>query len=758
MITDRSITTVANIHNCIASRQSDVVKQLIYAIANDAGEIGESLLEEELLPSNKLGVQYIEMLSWFIEACSYVENEMDIPAIIPDELYDKLVERMVNVGGVQQIGSPTSNVVGMSDRQHKFPELRGSLAKVHFLWEKDVPEKDTRRSLEWYLGNIVRQMNTASLPVGETEVIVDIKFDGVSHIIEGHGSEFKHILTRGDVMNNMGKDLTPLFNRFFPSDPDDDSNLGIHTDEMIACMDLDMIPADIWEPNTDFGIKVETYMPTNLFDEFKNALNIKRCNRRSAVTSICNQSPSNIPKETRKYDPDSLSRFLLMKHFQIATYHKMELVGRENDWIFVGKINGRYQYLYTEQAPTTINLRNIPDCITTLSKGISAVKELARITNTPCDGAVITFIDQNIVDLLGRKDNKNMFQVAFKFPAGEEITTVEGVDFQVGPIAGRITPVARLKPIVINGNTISNVTVSNKDKLNRLNLHVGDEVLIRYDIIPSIFKPKTCKESKGESIVFPEECPICGGNVIDEVCSNPDCPAKVVGHVLNFVDKIKIKGGIGLETIELLVDNGLIRDIGDLYRLVYHRDELCNLPRLGETSVNNILSGISAARKLYPHQILGSIGISYIGLKTMEKICRKVDLIGSMDKLDDILIPMCGIAGIGEKTACMVIDGIRRKKALIDDICRNVEILPYEEEPEYTARVCFTSIEDDEFKEFLKTKGVKIHDTLIKAVDTLIVPDILPAKATTKMTKAKERGVPMISLSAAKERWGYGKQ
>lgn len=756
MISERMILAISNIHRCIASKQTDLVKQLIYEIANDVEEVGEDLLKDEVLPQNKAGADYIDFLKWYIEACSYVEEELAIPAVISDEMYDKLIERLADVGGFQQIGSPTSNIVGMTDRAHKFPELRGSLAKVHFLWEKDVPEKDTRRSLEWYLGNIVRQMNAAGLSIGKTVVSVDIKYDGVSHIIEGVNNSFVHVLTRGDVTNNMGKDLTPLFNRFFPDNLDDETDMSLCTDEMIASMNLSMIPADIWDYGEEFGIKVETYMPTDMFDEFKKTLDVKRCNRRSAVTSICNQTPSNIPRETRKYDPNSLSRFLRMQHFQISTYHKMELDGRENDWVFVGKLNGRYQYLYTDGPSCEIDLRNISSCVTELSGEINAVKEIARVMNIPCDGAVITFLDQSIVNLLGRKDNKNMFQVAFKFPAGEEITTVEGVDFQVGPIAGRITPVVRLKPIVINGNTISNVTASNADKLNRLHLHIGDEVLIRYDIIPSIFKTDNCKETDGELIEFPEACPICGGKIVNEVCSNYDCPAKTVGHVLNFVDRVKIKGGIGVETIELLVEKGFIKGIGDLYRLMYYKKELCELPRLGETSVENILSGISAARQLYPHQVLGSIGIPNIGLKTMEKICRRINLIGNLDYLNETMVPMCKISGIGEKTASMVISGIQRKKDVIEDICRNIELKPYEPEPTYTAHVCFTSVEaGDDFKRFLETKGVKEHDSLTKSVEFLIIPDEPLPKESVKMKNAKKWGIPMITLSDAKERWGY---
>jgi NAD-dependent DNA ligase len=753
MITEKMIDTVSSIHLCITNKLSDVVEQQVLSLANDAEEIGESLLDEDVLPQNKKGVLYNEMISWFVEICSYVENEMDIPAIISDELYDKLVERMINVGEAQPIGSPTSVIIGIDTRPHKYPELRGSLAKVHFLWDTEIPKKDTRKSLEWYLNNVVRQMKASGDNVDLTKVpiSVDIKYDGVSHIIEGSGKEFQHVLTRGDVYNNLGKDLTPLFSRFFPNEDEK----GIKTNSMASNMKLDKLPASIWEDGLDYGIKVETFMTSQRFNLFKEEYNLNRCNRRSAVMSICNQVPdSEEPDEFYKKQV----QFLRMQSFQIATSKEIELDDEtvEKDWHSIGKFNGHYNYIYTE-GEDTIDLTDIESCVKYLGKEIELTRTLADTWSIPCDGAVITILDQSFINVLGRKDNKNMFQVAFKFPAGEEKTTIEDVDFQVGPIVGRLTPVARLKPIVINGNTISNVTVSNQAKLERLHLHKGDEVLIRYDIIPSIFKSKDCKETDNPLIEFPTECPVCGGIVKDEVCINPDCPSKVVGHILNYIGRLNIKGGLGIEKVVQLVDVGLLNGIGDLYRLYLHRDEMCKLERWGETSVDKILSGISEAKSLYQHQILGSIGIPGVGLKTMEKVCRKLNIIGNLDNLDELYIPMCSIGGIGPKSASAIIEGIKKKTPLIEDICCNVDIRQYEsEEDKYTTSVCFTSTHDtEEFEKFLDSIGVKVNDTFTKSTEYLIVPDLRMEKPSTKMVKAEKWNTPMIKLKEAKIKWGY---
>lgn len=753
MLNEQMLATVLQAHTAIEHDLRDVIEEMVYEI--DGEGIAEELLEDDVLPKNKYNVTYHDALNYFIGLCSYVEEKTSVPAIIDDTLYDKLVAKTIELGGRQPIGAPSSNIISIDERSHKFPELRGSLAKVHFLYDREVPEKDSRSSLEHYLNGVVRQMKAAGLPIGETPISVDVKRDGVSHIIEGEGEEFKHILTRGDVDNNRGKDLTPLFKQFYPESGTD----GIDVSMMIGCMNLHLIPADIWNHGNEFGIKVETYMKTDAYESFKKAFDIKRCNRRSAVVSICNQAPIKDFDKTEEPNPwDKYSKYLRMDHFQIACTKPIKLDEYSSEtimWYPIGKINGHYNYLYVEQ-PDTIDLRDIPACVESINSAIGAVKREVGITKVPCDGAVVTFLDPKIIELLGRKSDKNMFQVAFKFPAGEEKTIVENVDFQVGPIAGRITPMARLKPIRINGNRISNVTISNAAKLERLNLHIGDEVLIRYDIVPTIFKPEGCKEMVGEPVAFPTKCPICDGPVVNECCSNDDCPSKAVGHIMNFIKKRDIKGGIGLETVVLLVDRGYLTSIGDLYRLYQHRKELCDLPKLGEASVANILDGISESRKMFPHQILGAIGIPNIGLKTMEKICKKINILGNIDNLSDLYTAMLAIPGIGEKTIPMVIEGIEKKRSLIEDICRNVDIVPYDNEKKYDATIYITSVKNKaDFKEYLESINIKVADSFTKTTDVLVIPDEPTEKPLPKAVKAEKWGIPIITLSEAKERWDY---
>lgn len=751
MITEKTIQTICTIHNCIQNNLKDII--LEYTSTMNSEEIAENLIGDDILPQNKNGISYPELLKWFIELCSYIEEETNSPAIISDEMYDKLVAKLIDIGEEQPIGSPISITAGLDEKPHEFPELRGSLAKVHFIWEREIPKKDSRKSLEGYLKNVVRQMKLANIPVGKTTISLDMKYDGVSHIIEAYNKEFQHILTRGDVGANMGKELTSIFTKFFPSNIDETSNdTTIDTESMTSNMQLKDVPIELWSMDSKYGIKVETYMLTDLYEKYELKSNDKKCNRRSAVVSICNQSPDNV-----SYN-DNRSSYLRMMHFQISSEKPIDICdtnGRLGNWYPIGKVNGRFQYLYVKNT-MTVDLSDIDGICEMISNMKEDLRQESERLNIPIDGVVLTLLDGKLVELLGRKNDKNMFQVAFKFPAGVKKTIVDCVDFQIGPIAGLLTPVARLKPIKINGNTISNVTVCNKAKLERLNLHEGDEVIIQYDIIPSIFKDSTCKESDNPVIKFPTHCPMCGGTIENERCTNPDCPSKLIGHIINFIDKNRIKGGIGIQTIVDLVEYGFLDSIGDLYRLYQRRDELYNLPGYGKTSIDNLINGISESRKMYPHELLGSIGIPSIGLKKMEKICRNLNVIGNLDHLEDLLIPAINIPGIGEKTAKLALIGIESRKDLIEDLCSNIELLPYSNKKTNGESVCFTLVRDTDFEKFLEDNGVSIKNSVTNDLTVLIIPDGIIHASSSKIKKASEKGIDIITITEAKKRWKYG--
>ena len=302
----------------------------------------------------------------------------------------------------------------------------------------------------------------------------------------------------------------------------------------------------------------------------------------------------------------------------------------ENDtgWVYIGKLFDHHQYINiysTEMAFDVISIKDfaenmdsypVGDCI----KGIQATAS----DLVPIDGVVFTLLDDEFIKALGRSSNKNKFQVAFKFPQGVKKTILKNVEFPVGPTAGTITPLAIVEPVKINGNTITNATLSNFEKMERLDLNIGDEVIIKYDIIPKLEKDDSCKKGNGQKIVRPTCCPVChhdlnGGSR----CLNPDCDAKLSGKIYNYVKKMRIKG-IGKKVVEKFVDRGFISSIGDLYRLPNYVEEISKLPGFGIASFSNIVTGIFSKVTVYPHEFLGAIGIPDVSTETMKKVCLEM--------------------------------------------------------------------------------------------------------------------------------------
>ena len=166
-------------------------------------------------------------------------------------------------------------------------------------------------------------------------------------------------------------------------------------------------------------------------------------------------------------------------------------------------------------------------------------------------------------------------------------------------------------------------------------------------------------------------------------------------------------------------------------------------------------NGISDAREMYPHQIFGGVGIPNIGMRIFEKVCKEVDLITNLYKLNEISESLSKIKGIGEKTVEALIDGINENMTVIEDLLKNITIKPYDKDEVITDVVCFSNVRDAEFEKFLEDNHVKVSESLTKKVTVLIIPDEPVEKKTTKMQKAEDNGITIITISEAKERWKY---
>ena len=244
------------------------------------------------------------------------------------------------------------------------------------------------------------------------------------------------------------------------------------------------------------------------------------------------------------------------------------------------------------------------------------------------DGIVYKVDDIALQRKLGEVSRAPRWAIARKFPAQEETTTLLNVEFQVGR-TGTITPVARLDPIFVGGVTISKATLHNRDEIARLGIGIGDKVSVRRagDVIPQIVSVvKSANDSKKSIIRFPTRCPVCGSAVEeigDEVairCSGGlACSAQLKASIRHFASRRAMDiEGLGDKLVDQLVDEGLISDIFDIYKL--RAEELSKLERMGEKSARNLVSAIEHSKSLPLPRFLFALGILDVGEVTAQNI------------------------------------------------------------------------------------------------------------------------------------------
>lgn len=246
------------------------------------------------------------------------------------------------------------------------------------------------------------------------------------------------------------------------------------------------------------------------------------------------------------------------------------------------------------------------------------------------DGIVFKVNSLALQQRLGFVSKAPRWAIARKFPAQEEITQLEGVDFQVGR-TGAITPVARLQPVFVGGVTVSNATLHNSDEVARLGVKIGDTVVVRRagDVIPQVVSVVESKRpADAQAIVFPEACPVCGSAVERE----PDeavlrcmgglvCAAQQKAAIKHFASRKAMDvDGLGDKLVEQLVDEGLIHNVADLYRLTL--EQLMPLERMAEKSALNLLAALDKSKATTLPRFLFALGIREVGEATALNLAR----------------------------------------------------------------------------------------------------------------------------------------
>lgn len=256
------------------------------------------------------------------------------------------------------------------------------------------------------------------------------------------------------------------------------------------------------------------------------------------------------------------------------------------------------------------------------------------------DGTVISVNDNAIYRESGIVGKAPRGAIAFKFAPRQAETVVEDIQVQVGR-TGVLTPVAHLRPVHIGGTTITRATLHNMDEIGRLGVKIGDTVIVGRagDVIPDILSVMTdLRTGKEKEFHMPKKCPVCETPIekdgVASYCPNRDCPAQRREAIYHFVSRAALNiEGLGPQTIDQLMDAGLVQDAADLYTLT--AEDLENLEGFAEVSSKKVVDAIQARRTVTLHRFIYGLGITHVGEETAAVLARRFRTLERLEKATD---------------------------------------------------------------------------------------------------------------------------
>jgi DNA ligase (NAD+) len=372
------------------------------------------------------------------------------------------------------------------------------------------------------------------------------------------------------------------------------------------------------------------------------------------------------------------------------------------------------------------------------------------------DGVVVKMNDKRYQDLLGYTGKAPRWGIAFKFPAEQVTTVVEDIVLQVGR-TGVVTPVAHLRPVSVAGSTVSRATLHNEDEINRLDIRIGDTVVLQKagDVIPDIvsvvsdLRPKDSKPYK-----FPTHVQGCGGDgSIERIpgqaawrCVYKDSFEQNKKKFYYFVSKKCFNiDGLGPKIIDQLLDNGLVSTFDDIFTL--KKGDLLALPRFAEKSVDNLLESISNSKKISLARLISSLSINQVGEETAYDIANHFKNIEKIVEAKKEEIE--SIYGVGPVVAQSVYEWFSdsENRKLLKKILNHVQVEKINkiDNPKVLGKTfVFTGtmpgLDRDEAKLMVRKLGGEVSNTVSKNTNYVVSGE----SAGSKLDKAKELGIPIL--------------
>ncbi|HEX7412657.1 MAG TPA: NAD-dependent DNA ligase LigA [Bacteroidia bacterium] len=377
------------------------------------------------------------------------------------------------------------------------------------------------------------------------------------------------------------------------------------------------------------------------------------------------------------------------------------------------------------------------------------------------DGIVIKVNSFKQQQQLGFTAKSPRWAIAYKFKAEQVSTVLESISYQVGR-TGAITPVANLKPVLLAGTTVKRASLHNADIIEKLDVRIGDHVFVEKggEIIPKIVGVDLTKRNPhSHPIKYITHCPECEAKLIrgeeesNHYCPNENgCPPQIKGKIEHFVSRKAMNiDSLGAETIEQLYGAGLIKNIADIYEL--KKEQLLPLERMAEKSVNNLLEGIEASKKVPFERVLYAIGIRHVGETTAKKIAKKIESMEALENAsEEELLHIDEVGEIIAKSITAYFSDKENKKIIAHLKKHGLQFELTEEQLQSTTDKLgaktfvisgvFQKHSRDELKDLIEKNGGKNTSSISSKTNYLLAGDNMGPE---KLKKAEKLGVAIIS-------------
>ena len=638
---------------------------------------------------------------------NYEYHVLDKPTI-PDGEYDRLFRELL-------------------DLEAKYPEMDDPSSpskKVGFEVLSEF-KKITHEKPMLSLGNVFNfeELKSWANKIEEeypnVQYDVEYKIDGLAMSLIYEDGIFKQAVTRGDGIE--GEDVT--------------SNVKT----------IKSIPLSI-PYKQKYEIRGEVYMPKSAFErvnkekrekgeeEFANPRNAAAGSIRQLDSKICASRGLDgfwyhIPDDVNAKSHSESLEYAKHLGFKINQYQLFNTI--EEVWEYIEK--------------TTLIRHDLPYEI---------------------DGMVIKINDYSIQERLGSTSRIPRWEIAYKFPAEEVLTTIEDIFITVGR-TGKATPNARFKPVKVAGTTVEYATLHNEDFILEKDVRIGDSVVIRKagDIIPEVVRVIEENRSMNSiKYIFPDICPVCGGKLHrfkDEAahfCINNDCPARVVYGIAHFCERDAMNiDGLGEKKVEAFYNANILSSFEDIYRLHNQKDIILNLDKFGLKSYENLVEAIENSKKNSLERLIYGLGIRQVGEKAARILASTFKNLDNLMNAD--IEALSNIRDIGPITAEAIYDffhdenNIEMIKQLrlfglnFDYIDNSLDI----DSPFKSKTVVLTGslsiYTRNEATRLLQDLGANVASSVSKKTDYVIYGE----NAGSKLDKAKELGINIISEEEFKE-------